>query len=80
MEYEYKLLRQFAGVVAHRMPYTVFVALPALHFHKGTLYVHQWRSQDIADARAQHGHTTFEILREVQKHLGGSGACSLGVQ
>ena len=38
-------------------------------------YQLQWRSQDIADARAQHGHTTFlyKLLREVQKHLGGLG-------
>ena len=38
----------------------------------------QWRSQDIADARAQHGHTTFvlqtsarlsaEDIREVWRH------------
>ena len=33
----------------------------------------QWRSQDIADARAQHGLRLYEILRKVQKHLGGLG-------
>ena len=32
-----------------------------------------WRSQDIADARAQHGLRLYELLREVQKHLGGGG-------
>ena len=33
----------------------------------------QWRSQDIAVARAQHGHTMYELPREVQKLIGGSG-------
>ena len=32
-----------------------------------------WRSQDIADARAQHGLRLYELLHEVQKHLGGGG-------
>ena len=43
--------------------------------------IEQWRSQDIADARAQHGHTTFvrnsaqsaEVFRR-------SGTCSVSVQ
>ena len=33
----------------------------------------QWRSQDIAIARAQHGHTLYELPHEVQKLIGGSG-------
>ena len=37
----------------------------------------QWHSQDIAVARAQHGHTStlrlYELLCEVQKLIGGSG-------
>ena len=36
----------------------------------------QWRSQDIAVARAQHGHTStlrlYALPREVQKLIGGS--------
>ena len=37
----------------------------------------QWRSQDIADARGQHGHTMFVRNSEVKKHLGESEACML---
>ena len=32
----------------------------------------QWRSQDTADARAQHGHTTF-VQCKTQMKLEGSG-------
>ena len=50
--------------------------LHALFYHHLVMYL-QWRSQDITDARAQHGYTILVRNSEVQKHLEGCGACML---
>ena len=46
------------------------------HQRKGLVsYVNQWRSQDIAVARAQHGHTTFvrTSVRSAEAYRGSGG-------
>ena len=49
---------------------TAMVLTSAIGWHKSSS---QWRSQDIADARAQHGILRLYKLRKVQKLLGGLG-------
>ena len=69
--YTFSKIRRKKCALEHR----VFESISIFHFF---IYhpAKQWRSQDIAVARAQHGHTSilrlYELPREVQKLIGGS--------